>query len=240
MKKRIVCAAGLIAALVAPAAHAGLAITNGDFETGAADYTDNPSSWYDVSNGTAWQGVWLQNAVSPNGSYNVCMGSYEDGAIQSTASSDVDSGNYMYQSIGTADGLTSVSISIDWGCPTDDPGSRELGLSVGIYAYDGQGGFAPAINTDVLGATGVSLLDVSQQLTGTSTAGGAITTSVLTFDLSAAGSDELFLRINNYRPDNTESWTIVDNVQVIPEPSTFALMGVFGAGVLFFRRRFRR
>ena len=234
--------AGGVAALLACSSisMASLATVNGDFEADGADYIDNPASWYDVSNGTAWQGVWLQNAVSPNGSYNVCIGSYEDGAIQSSASADVDVGNYLYQSMGTADGVTSLTINFDWGCPTDDPGSRELGISIGIYAYDGVGSFVPAVNTDVKDADGVSLLDASQQFTASSTAGGAIVSASATFDLSAAGSDELFLRINNYRPDNTESWTIVDNVQVVPEPATFGLLGVAGVALLFARRRFNK
>ncbi len=203
----------------APAAHAQLAITNGNFETGAGNNIDNVSDWNDTSDGTFWHGTWQTNAaaITPNGTTVVVLGSYEAGAVQNTASADADTGNHLYQSIGTADGLTSVDVQFDWGAPNDDPGGRELGLTIGVYAYDGVGAFTPDDTADVRGADGVTFLG-SQSFTMTTTGVDGLVESVTaTLDLSAAGTQELFLRFNTFRPAATESWPVLDNVVLIPD-----------------------
>lgn len=73
----------------------------------------------------------------------------------------------------------------------------------------------------------------------TSPAGGVLVNELPALDISAAGSQELFLRVNGFLNGTTESWPIVDNIQIVPEPATIGLVGIFGAGVLFVRRRFR-
>lgn len=227
-------------ALLAPCAFGAVTVTNGDFETGGGDNIDNVTSWSDPSNGTFWQGSWQTNAgfITPNGTNVIVLGSYESGAVQNTASADANAGNYLYQSIGTAEGAPTISVQFDWGAPNDDPGGRQLGLTVGIYAYDGLGGFTPGDNTDVRGAGGITFLG-SQSFTLTSTGvDGLIGTALASIDVSGAGSQELFLRFNNYRPGNTESWTVLDNVSAmaVPEPSV-ALLGGLGLLGLLRRRR---
>lgn len=239
MKKPIVSLVG--AALASTAAHAALTVTNGNFETGGGSNIDNVTGWFDNSNGTFWQGTWQTNAgfITPNGTNVVILGSYESGAVQNTASADANGGNYLYQSIGTADGATSVEINFDFGQPNDDSGGRMLGLTVGIYAYDGLGGFTADDNTDVRGAGGVTFLgSQSFQFGPTTTADNVINSFMATINLAGAGSQELFLRFNNYRPGNTESWSVLDNVSVtaIPEPAS-ALLGGIGLLGLLRRRR---
>ena len=223
-------------------ASAALSITNGDFETGGGNNIDNVTDWFDPSNGTFWQGTWQTNAgfITPNGTNVIVLGSYESGSVQNTASADAKVGNYLYQAIGTADGASSAQVTFDFGAPNDDPGGRELGISVGIYAYDGVGAFTAGDNFDLNGGGGVTLLDSeSFKLTSTGV-DGMISGFSATLDLSGAGSQQLFLRFNNFRPANTESWPVLDNVSItaVPEPSAYAaLLGGLSLAAVALRRR---
>ena len=94
----------------------------------------------------------------------------------------------------------------DWGAPTNDPGGRFLGMTVGTHAYDGVGAFTPADGTDVRGAAGVTLLDSASFTIASSTAGGQMIAGVVaTLDRSAAGTQERFLRFNGFLPGTGES-----------------------------------
>ena len=242
MRKKIHLLSAALALSAVSSASAALSLANGDFETGGGSNIDNVSGWFDPSNGTFWQGTWQTNAsfITPNTTNVIVLGSYESGSIRNTASADAKVGNYLYQGIGTADGATSLQVSFDFGAPNDDPGGRSLGLSVGIYAYDGVGAFTAGDNTDVSGGAGVTLL-ASQSFTMASTGvDGQISSFSATLDLSGAGSQQLFLRFNNYRPGNTESWPVLDNVAItaIPEPaSCAALLGGLAFGAVALRRR---
>ena len=231
---------------VLTSANAALTVTNGTFETGGGNNIDNVNGWFDPSNGTFWQGTWQTNAaaITPNGTNVIVLGSYESGAIRSTTSASPLIGNYLYQSIGTAGvGQTALQVNFDFGAPNDDPGGRTLGLTVAVFAYNGLGGFTAADNTAINGASGITLLD-SQSVTVTSTGVDGLVSSFLrTLNISGAGSQELFLSFNNYRPANTESWSVIDNVSItaVPEPSTYALFA--GAVTLLavgIRRRSRK
>ena len=200
-----------------PAAHATLTVTNGDFETGGGSNIENVTGWND-SGGAFWQGTWQTNsgAITPNGTNVVVLGSYESGAIRNTASADANVGNFLYQSVGTAEpGQTALQVNFQFGQPDDDPGGRTVGVTVGVYAYDGLGGFAEGDATDVRGASGVTFLG-SQSFSLVSTdANDVISAKTANFPIPAEQiGKQLFLRFNNYRPDNTESWSVVDNVTV--------------------------
>ena len=222
-------AVGSVLAVLAPDAYSALRVTNGNFESGTLG--DNVADWADPSDGTVWHGTWSTSDanISPNDSAIVVLGSYEDGATQSSSSTNVHVGNYLYQGIGTADGETSMELSFDWGAPDDDGGGRSLGLTVGIYAVDG---FTAADNTDVRDAAGVTLLDsVSYQMSSTGT-DGLISNVVVTLDLTGAGTQPLFLRFNNYRPSSTESWPVLDNVYLVNDLPPFEIKGYpSGTGV---------
>lgn len=228
-------------------AHAALTITNGDFEIGGGINVDNVTDWSDPSNGVFWQGSWVSNLAgqTPNGTNVVVLGSYEGGAIQNTTSLDPLEGNYLYQSVGFADGMTSVQIGFDFGAPDDDPGGRELGLTVALYAFDGIGDFIPDDSASIFLASldsagsGVTLLDSETFQVLSTGVDGQISSYVSTLNLIGAGSQEIFLSFNSYRPANTESWPVLDNVTIIPEPTALAL-GLFSIGSLLLVRRCRR
>jgi hypothetical protein len=133
IKALLIAAIGCALGACALTTQAALSVTNGDFEAGTGNNIDDVTSWFDNSNGTFWQGSWSTNAgfITPNTTGVVVLGSYEGSGIQSTPSANPLSGNYVYQSIGTADGATSATIKFDWGAPNDDGGGRQLGTGRG-------------------------------------------------------------------------------------------------------------
>lgn len=112
-------------------------------------------------------------------------------------------------------GQTSLQVDFQFGQPNDDPGGRTLGMTVGVYAYDGIGGFTEADNTDVRGSSGITFLGSQSFSFVSTTANGVISAKTATFAIPAEQiGKQLFLRFNNYRPANTQSWPVLDNVTV--------------------------
>lgn len=216
---------------------AELTLSNGDFERGISENSTRAdvAEWYDHSTDdeSFWEGAYQSTALwsSPNGSGIVIFSSEEaDDFGQPTP--NVNDGSYMYQAIGTADGEESLTLSLEWGSPLDDTGGRELGLTVGVYAYDGPGPFAAADGVDVRGAAGMTLLD-SVSFTMTSAGGGFLKAIEPVLDLSGAGGRPLYLRINGYTAGETEAWAVVDNLQIVRSSASVGLLGLFGGGMLF-------
>jgi hypothetical protein len=239
--------AAFTVALTAPTAFGALTLTNGNFETGGGATIDDVTGWLDPSNGTYWQGTWVTNitGISPNDTNVVVLGSFESGGTQGAASADARFGNHLYQAIGTkAIGDTTLEVDFQYGQPDDDPGGRQLGVTVAIYGYDGIGTFVAANDTNLYTASqtvgsGVTLLDFeSFQFGTTTTADQALVAAQAALDITGAGSQMLYLSFNNYRPANTQSWSVIDNVSItaIPEPSA-ALLGGLGMLVMLRRRR---
>ena len=231
-----------IRAAAIPSAFAALSVTNGDFETGGGDNINNVAGWFDKTTGAGfWEGAWQTNAgfITPNGTNVVVFSSFQSDDF-GMPSADANDGSYLYQAIGTADGATALDVSFDWGAPNDDPGGRLLGITVGVYAFDGVGSFSAGDDVDVRGGSGITFLD-SVSFTTTSTGvDGMIGSVSSTLDLSGAGSQQLFLRINGYTAGGTESWPVVDNVAItaVPEPGSFAaLAGVGALAAVALRRR---
>ena len=103
-------------------AQGDLAITNGDFETGVAENVEDVTSWFEFNTGNFWEGAWQSNAswITPNGTGIVVFSSFESDDF-GAPSTNTNDGSYLYQSIGTADGKTSVLIGFDWGAPMTIP-----------------------------------------------------------------------------------------------------------------------
>lgn len=203
-----------------------LTITNGDFELGAGPSADNVTDWYDLNTGSFWEGAWQSNDswITPNGTQVVVLS-----ASGSSAEDPLAGASYLYQSIGTAAGESSVAIGFDWGHPDDTGAGRLDKVTVSVFAGDGS--FVAADGTDVYGAAGVTLLDsASFEHTALGT-DGEIWSVVANLDLSAANAgDDIFLRFNS-----ASEWPVVDNVRIVPEPITLALLGL--GGLLARRKR---
>lgn len=225
--KRMMCV--MLCLCLAAVASAGLSITNGDFETNAPTSGTNTwdvDSWYDTyptadgqTNNWWWEGTWYGDYVSPTGS-SVMGLSY----MYST--------NWAYQSIGVNDeGLTELVLSFDVGSFTDAGEDRDLGVTISVYESDGT--FTGADESDIADATTVTLID-SVDILETLSAGDYVTVTI-TLDLTSAGDGELFLRFENYAGTTGTPWVAIDNVSIVPEPATLALLGL--GGLLAGRKR---
>jgi hypothetical protein len=230
-------------ALLSPSAFAVLSISNGDFESGIVDEANqtNVSGWFDVTTGQFFENTW-QSSV--NGIVSTDLESGFSGqantvfsAFVPTPEGDVNVGSWLYQSIGTANGATTLDLTFQWGNPQDAPAGRDLGITVGVYAWDGIGAFVAGDDVDVLNAAGVTLLDsVSFSALG-EPGGPTLHDALASLDLTGAGSQELFLRFNNFEPGTGDTaWVALDNVAIVPEPSAALLSGL---GVLALLRRRR-
>ena len=194
-------------------------VTNGDFSNSpaGADQAD-VTDWFDSSAANFWDDTWESsggNSLYGAGNPSAIFSSYASDAF-GVPSTDPNDGSYLYQSIGTADGLTSLQIGFDWGAPADlTTAGLSENITVGIYAYDGVGAFTPDDETDVRGAAGVTLLDSVSYSRSSSGSGPDIDSIIATFDISGAGTQELFLRFNNFSSSVAGvCWPALDNVEI--------------------------
>jgi hypothetical protein len=102
---------------------------------------------------------------------------------------------------------------------------------VSVFASDGTFVLSDAV--DIYGAVGVTLLDSASYV-----ALGTVDEifSVVALNISGAKpGDELFLRFNNYKAvSGADPGPVLDNVRIIPEPSTMILVGL---SALLLRKR---
>ena len=192
-------------------AQAALQITNGDFESAAPPAPSDTADvlqWSDANPGDFYTASWLQNGVnSPNGTAVVAMSAIAANATVNGSGTPT----YVYQAIGTADGGTSVTISFQWGSFLRAP-VRDMGITAAIYKSNGT--FVAADGTDVLGATGITLVE-QKTLLKTGVAAGTMFNESFTFNLAGVGTNQLYLRFNNYEAaGKDEAWVSLDNVLI--------------------------
>ncbi|MES2924299.1 MAG: immunoglobulin domain-containing protein [Verrucomicrobiota bacterium] len=193
-----------------------LAITNGDFETGApAAGANQPdvARWFDdgPNPGNWWEGNWQGSLVSPFFANKSCLGlSY----LNAT-------GHWAYQHIGTnSAGFQNLKIQFDAGSLTDATGVRNIGVTVSLYQSDGS--FTGADNVDIATAGGVTLVSTFSVATGDLSAGQVLLGLNGTLSLATANTTgPLFLRVSNYAAGTGEPWGAVDNLVIVANVPTF-------------------
>jgi hypothetical protein len=145
--------------------------------------------------------------------------------------------HWAYQSIGVNDsGLTSLALMFDIGSFTDAGGPRNMGITLSLYQSDGT--FVGADNSDIAGAAGITLIDTVSLTSGSLAPGGFVNAQTSLNLATANNTGELFLRFVNYSTGTGEPWAAIDNVQIVPEPSALALLGMAGLAGAIYRRRF--
>ena len=188
-----------------------LQITNGDFEADAGGGSvEAVSLWYDDTSTNFYESAWQTDngAITPNGTQVIVFCSWN------TVEEEPLTGSYVYQSIGTSAGETTLDLRFDWGHPDDVGAGRLDGITVSAWTSDGT--FVPGDGVDINGAAGVTLLD-SASFTHTSEGtDGEIWSVDVTLDISGASAgDEIFLRFNNYQPVSGDPWPVLDNVELL-------------------------
>ena len=193
--------------------NADLAITNGDFELDApvdGDLADIPE-WYDPDPSAFWVGPWVKtNSGSYNGTAILVLPG--DGGAVGPAIDGAGLIGFAYQSIGTKGSATNLTLSFEYALLMDQVDENDIAVTFTIL--ESNGSFTPGEEVDILGATGVTVID--QVSTSTHIVRGVdVANEIWTFDLSSAGSGELFLRVNQYLVSDTASWIGVDNIEIL-------------------------
>jgi hypothetical protein len=200
-------------------AHADLNVTNGNFQADP-DYTANVTNWYDLGLGNFWEGAWaLNNTYASPFAEPGCL------ALCDWQES------WAYQSIGVNNaGLTSLKIGYDICSFLDTTEIRDVGVIFSIYAVDNTyaGG---ADDVDIASAAGATLVGSIEKMYVGLNPGTAFLGEQVTLNIAGTAGQELYLRVAN---PVAASWTGLDNIQIVPEPTTMLLLGLGG---LMFRRR---
>ncbi|RYD49516.1 MAG: PEP-CTERM sorting domain-containing protein, partial [Verrucomicrobiaceae bacterium] len=188
------------------------------------DITD----WFDYDSGNFWEQAWLEGVDVP------------DGFALALAGGGFTGNPWAYQSIGVTDGQPLMTVTFDYGSFADAGNNRDLGVTWSAYIITGS--FTPGQNVDIHNALGVTLLDSVMTSSLGVLPGTNAGPTTLTLDVSAAGSNTVYLRVTNFTPTTTQGdngYLWVDNVSVavIPEPSAALLLG---AGALVMAKRRKR
>ena len=190
-----------------------LSITNGDFEnqTGENDIA-NVADWYDYQDNddTYWNGPWFRGGDSEEWTLNDtgCL------FLGEGANTDEDGGNksWIYQSLGTYNGIPMLEIALQWGIDEDEIGG-EFGLTIMILESDGT--FVPGepfVKDDIYGAGGIT--EIARASVIKDVDPGVVMDELFLLDISSATvGKQLFLRINNFEVDPDVTQRVgVDNI----------------------------
>ncbi len=242
MKNKKIMVVGLMVVLaLSPMAHAVLMITNGDFESGTPD-SANIDSWFDQDTSAGAAGSVDQPVATYNrylsgpGTTAALLGDGLDGFGLGGGPAGVGN-RYLYQSIGTKEDGVDYSVSFDYA--QDFTGFSGPNRAVGIKVDIDQGTFAGATDDVDIEGQGLTLI-TSFQTPTTSLVDTFVNYNSGVLDLSSANTtDALWIRVSNLPGAGSDNFSMatVDNIQIIPEPATLGLVGLFGAGILFVRRR---
>ena len=222
MKTTILLAIGIALAAVTPSSQAALQVVNGDFTSGITDVNqgDVADPWYDANPANFWEAAWHINHDQP-----LMSDGYTPLVIFSASELG---GVYLYQNIGVrSEAEVALPLSFELGSFRDTADIRSGALTISIFQSDS---FVGANDVDVA-TSGATLIDSAVVTTGDLNPGDSVLRSA-TLNLASANlTDPLFLHF-----DMAGEWIGMDNVQIVPEPSTFAIVGL-GLAVLAVRRR---
>jgi len=235
-KTKIVAALSAVAGFALSVQATPIGIINGDFEADGDNATP-PTGWTDHTPTSFASGIAGEPGNANTNQYDAVWGagtwgSYflttarqswggasqpSDGLLTQTVDlsafgTDIDNGDQQLLVDflwASGDFNDTGAFSLDFFASTDGTGSSVQNYSVALDAAD---------NYNVVG--------------GPESVGGAV----------PAGVRSVTLSISSHRGAGSETNLWIDNVSgdiaAIPEPATLGLVGIFGAGVLFIRRRF--
>ena len=220
-------------------------ITNGNFESdlgsavgsGIANFTQSASGWFE-KNGTT-KGDALQwdvgNTSIPDSANGEVWGLLN---VSTSTQTPANSPGAFYQAIGTNEANFDVYVSLDLGIRNNLPFTT---LDVNLYSGNVTG--ADGSSLSGLGATLLDSYRITNSIFGS---GGSVPETVTLSNLnlntgtSGVAGQTLWLEIAAVYPgfQNASNQALIDNVSVIPEPNTYALIaGCLALTSIMLRRR---
>jgi hypothetical protein len=241
---------------IAGGLNAALVITDGGFEDGEQSIAGGAAflrlnQWFELNepgsgtSGSSDEGVEVMEQEGGTNNPTDTVGAYWLNLKTNTADSTFRNGSpyeaAAYQSIGTwnTGDATTVSFSMNVG----DRGNQNFaGFQLSLFSG------TPGTGADDADLSGVTLLDETSYLNAatfgfTDTSGTINSTSYTTANLDISGAadgDTIWLYLSANRTDGGSGHTLIDNIAVVPEPSTYALYGgLMALGLVMLRRRLR-
>ena len=211
--------------------------------------------WIPVTAGAVWSGSTATDMAIESGNY-FAIGA-QNGAIRSLGSDSLgaaDTGTYYYQvssksmNVDYSIGLTDAASVGAWGDLRAYVNIKGDGSSLWLAARNG-GSTAPAFASGLSVDTWYDLWLVVDNATDTYDvyygeglgADGMASAQLVADDYSFRSAVAGDLTSFGMYGWNTDSFAAqVDNIQAIPEPSTFGLLAIAGGGLMVMRRRLKK